>query len=135
MIEDQDGRVLDDGAGHGRSLLLAARQSDSPLPQYGVEPVRELLDARKELGEVGRRLQLLGGRVVTAEQDILPDGVGEEEDILGHKADRALQGLQWKVSQFDAVDEDGSRRRLEESRQEVDQRALSGAGVAHEPTP
>jgi hypothetical protein len=41
LVEDQDGRCLENGAGDGHALLLAARQFQPALADHGIETFRQ----------------------------------------------------------------------------------------------
>jgi RES domain-containing protein len=43
LVQDQNRRILENGAGNGGALPLAAAQSGAPLTDHGVVPVRQLV--------------------------------------------------------------------------------------------
>jgi hypothetical protein len=58
-VEHQDVRVLEDDAGDGDALALAARQLHAPLADLGVVAVREVRDELVGLRRAGRLADLL----------------------------------------------------------------------------
>ena len=68
--------------------------------------------------------------VGASEGDVLRDGVGEEESLLGDEADVVTEVGERVFADGAAVDEDGSRRRVVEAGDEADQRGLAGASGA-----
>jgi hypothetical protein len=46
LVQDQDRRVLEEGAGDGHPLALAAAQLEAVVPDQRVEPPRERADER-----------------------------------------------------------------------------------------
>ena len=58
LVQDQDARVLQDGAGDGHALLLAARQLQAALAHPRVVAVRQAQDEVVDLGQPGGVLDL-----------------------------------------------------------------------------
>ena len=65
-------------------------------------------------------------------RDIFRDGVRKEEWLLRHISDRAPQHGQGDLPHVEAINEDGSRWRIVEPRQQADQRRLPRPGRAHD---
>src|SRR5262245_35191867 len=87
LVEHQDRRRLEDGAGYRYTLLLAARKLQAPLADKRVVALRqghnELMNLRKP-----RRLAHFGGtRAGLAIADIVLDRVIEQHGILRDHAD------------------------------------------------
>lgn len=94
LVEDQDFRIGEDGAGDGEALLLAAREADAPLAYDGVVALLELFDEAGGVG-LGRGVGDLGSRgVAPGVADVFGDGAVEEEDILLDDAQEAAS-LVW----------------------------------------
>jgi hypothetical protein len=66
------------------------------------------------------------------EGDVLLDRRGEEEALLGHHRDVGAEHLERDSGHVDPVDEDGARRDLEDTRDDADQRRLSGPDGTHD---
>ena len=60
VVEDEDARVADEGAGDGGALLLAAGEGDAALADHGVEAAREFEDLVGDVGGRGGFQDLLG---------------------------------------------------------------------------
>ena len=58
LVEDQDARVLEDGAGDGDALLLAAGEFQAALADAGVVALGQAQDEVVHLGEAGGVLDL-----------------------------------------------------------------------------
>ena len=65
FVQDQDGRVAQDGTGDGEALLLPARELDAALADHGVVPLGQPFDKRLRVGDP-RRLAHLRLRSVGA---------------------------------------------------------------------
>ena len=77
LVQQQNGGVLDDGAGDGDALLLPARELQAALACIGVVPVGQPADESVCVCSFGR-LDKLGFRcVVLPVEDVLADGAGE----------------------------------------------------------
>ena len=53
LVEDQDRRRLEDGAGDRHALLLAARELQAALADHGLVAVGQALDERADLRQLG----------------------------------------------------------------------------------
>ncbi len=107
LVQDQDLRIVGEGAGEGEQLLLPDRQRGAPFPEPGFVPPVQAPD--EGVGVDGLRgpdgVARADGAV--SQPDVFHDAPGEEEDVLEHDADRAAQGRQVVGPDIDAVDEDG----------------------------
>src|SRR5205814_7605449 len=91
LIEDEDRRVLEQGAGYSDALLLAARQFEPPLADHrfiflgkdGDEPV----DRRAARGRLDLGLRC----TLAAVADIVADAVVEQHRVLRDDPDRRAQ--------------------------------------------
>src|SRR5712671_3211407 len=87
LVEQQDRRVAQNGAGDRKALTLPAREAHAFLAEKGSEAAWQGI---KELGRMrrlggGADLQLCGAR--SAEADILPRIGAEDHRILRHQSD------------------------------------------------
>ena len=88
LVEHQDRRRLQDGAGDRHALLLAAGEFQAALADQRVVALRQRHDEVVDLGEP-RRLAHLGlARIGFAVADVVFDRVVEQHGILRHHADR-----------------------------------------------
>jgi hypothetical protein len=85
LVQDEDGRVLEDGAGDGHALALAARQARATVAHDGVVAVRQRLDEVVGVGRVGSGDDLLGRGLQPAVADVLAHRAAEERGLLRHQ--------------------------------------------------
>ena len=103
VVEHEDPGVVEQGAGERHALALAARERQAPLADAGVVAVGQGVDEPVGLrGGRGGADLLLGG-VGAAVGDVGPHGVGEEERLLEHHADRAAQGVEAQLAHVDGL--------------------------------
>ena len=62
LVEDQDRRRLEDGAGDRHALLLAARELQPALADHGLVAVGQALDEGADLRQLGGAAHLVLGR-------------------------------------------------------------------------
>ena len=132
VIKDQDGRVLQQGAGDGDALLLAARDGDAALAEDGLIAVLEIHDVVPDISETGRPLDVLRRGFVHTEGDVVGDGIREEEVVLrdigaglSHRADgNAVDVL--------SIHKEGAVGHIVGAEKQVHQRRLACAGLAHD---
>jgi hypothetical protein len=88
LVEDEHGRVPEEGSRQRDALALAARQAQSPFADQGVVAVGKGRD--EVMGSRGSRgsPDLLEARPRTSVGDVLTDAGGEEQRVLEH--DRKL---------------------------------------------
>ena len=122
LVEEQDGRTVEDGAGHHEPLGHAAREGvDRRLGEPGELELLEQL--------VGRlfRLALADAEQAAVEVEVLPTGqLAVEGVLLGHHADHLL-GQRGVGHDVDATDERLTRRGDHPGGQDADRGRLSGA--------
>jgi hypothetical protein len=91
LVEDQDRRVLEDGAGDGDALLLAAGELEAALADHRVIAARQGGDEVVDAGGAGGGLDLAACGAVAPIGDVVADGVVEQHRVLGHHADGGAQ--------------------------------------------
>ena len=82
LIQNHDGGVLQNGAGNGDPLLLAAGEGGAALSHHRMIAVGQRHDKVVALGAPGRLHHLLVSGVGIAEFDVVLNGVVEEIHIL-----------------------------------------------------
>ena len=130
LVEQEDRSGLEQGAGDGETLLLAAGEEASLVPDHGLVAVGLGHDEIVGVGEACRLLDFGLRGVETAEADVLVDRVVEEKALLRHDADLLAQREKGQVAQVSAVDQDSALLRVVEAEQEGKERALSRAAGA-----
>ena len=116
VVEDQDPGVIQQRAGQGDPLTLAAGQAKSPFADHRVVAARQAHD--EVVGARGARRRfdvgVAGARAPVA--DVVPHRLGEQEALLEGDADLAAQRVQGDVPHVMAVDEHGALLRVIEPR-------------------
>ena len=110
VVEDQQPRPADQGAGQRDPLSLPAGEGGAPLAEPGVEPPRERGHEAVGLGRPQRGPHLLVGDV-GAQGDVAADVVVEQERGLRHEGDRRRQLALGELAQVDPVDAGSGPRR------------------------
>ncbi len=128
FIQDQDGSVLEHGAGDGEALLLPAGELDAALADEGVVALRQVVDELVGIGGLGGRDHLGLGGIRAAEEQVLAHRAVEEEDILQDDADLPAQALEGVIVQVAAIQGDGAVGHVVEAGDQADQGGLAHAG-------
>ena len=137
LVEDQDRGVLQQHAGEGDTLALAAGQLDAALADPGgiaamTVPVAKIGHEAVSMGHVGGDDHLVFAGLGPAVADVLQNRAVQQRGILGHHADLGAQALLRHPSDVLAVDQDAPGLQIVEAQQQVDQGRLARAGAAHE---
>src|SRR5688500_14461152 len=132
LVEDQDPRVRKERASEGDELSLAEREARAALLEVRLVAVLEPHD--EVMGTDGLRGgdDLLGARVRLAEGDVVADGAGEQEALLWDDPELATERLLRDGRRVDSVDRDPPLRGVVEAGEQLGDRRLPRAGVAHE---
>lgn len=116
FVEQEDGRVFQEGAGHGEALPFAPAESHAALADFGIQafllPFHEVFGA----GELEGLPQLVVGGVGLAEEEVVPHGAGEEEGVLRDVADALPQAVAAVFGDGHVVDADAAALRIVEAR-------------------
>ena len=132
LVQHHDVGRLEDEAGQGDALLLAAREPVAPLADDGVEAVGQLADQVADL-RLGQGVQDLGlARLRAGVQEVGPQRVVEEVRVLGHHADHVAHRGHGGVPHVDAAEAHRPRRHVVEARHQVRDGRLAGSGGAHQ---
>ena len=127
LVEQQNRRILEDGARQRDALALAARQPRAALAEECVVALRQL--AQKFIGGRGDRgrLDLRIARRRAAVADILARAGAEQHRFLRHQADLRAQVFRPQIREPPIVDQHPSGIRIVEAQQQLEGRALAGA--------
>ena len=130
LIEQQDGRVAQDGAGDGDALALAAGEGDAAGTEMRCHALRQGGDKISRCRRPGCRQH--GGVIGLgpAIADILGHGGGEDHRLLRHQAQAAAQGLGLHQADIGAIDQHAAGLRVAEAQQQLQHRGLARAGGA-----
>ena len=132
LVENQDGRVLQDGTGNAHPLALTTAEPSSAVADIGVVAVFRLHDELVGIGYTGSLLDLLARGIVDAKRDIVEERVVEEDGLLIHIAYELAQVVNAQFLHVDSVDEHLAFLHVVIARDEVDQRRLSPTRLDHQ---
>mgnify|MGYP000687891786 CR=1 FL=1 len=94
LVQDDDGRVLQNGPGDGDALTLSAGELLTRVPGGGVPAVLQTADKLLALGCPGGGEYLLIRGPRSAQPDVLLQGAVKEKVVLGDEADLPGELLQ-----------------------------------------
>ena len=127
LVEDEDGRIAQDGAGDGDPLALAAGEPDAAFPDHGLVARRQDGDEVVGVGEAAGFLHLVFGRVGLAELEVVLDGAVKEVGVLVDDRDLPAEIVCRHGPDVAAADRDGALLRVPEPQQQAHDRGLAGA--------
>ena len=127
LVEKEDRRRLEDGAGDGDTLLFAAGELEAALADFGFVAFRRQPDEAVDLRHPRRLLHLGVGRVPAAVADVVTDGVVEQHRVLRDHADGGAQRCLRDVADIFAVDQDPPAGHVVEAEQQPRNRRLARA--------
>ena len=128
VIQNQNFRLAQYRARDGRPLFLAARKRDAALAHHRVVALREALDLARNAGDFRGFENVLFQRGVHAERDVFAQSVAEKKRVLRHVPDRAPHFRQRIVANRAAVEEQRSRRRIPQPRNQRRERGFAAPG-------
>ena len=132
LVEDEDGRILQNGAGNAHALPLSARETAAAVADVGVESLLRLHDEVVGIGNACRPLHVLARGVFHAESDVIVERVVEEDGLLVDVSDELAQVVDAQLAHVDAVDEHFSLLHVVVAGYQVDERRLAAAALPHE---
>ena len=106
FVEEQDGRILEQGASDGDALFFAHAQAHSTFADFGVELFGEFFDERCGVGGSEGGPEFLVGGVRFAEAEVVGHGAVEEEAFLGDKPDHPAEIIFGEVADILTVERD-----------------------------
>ncbi len=132
LIEDQDGRVFQQGPRNGKALALASAELGSSFSDDGIVRLRQ---ARNKIfcHRVSRGfLNFFERRIGTAIPEVIHDGSVEQECLLGNDADLRPERLDGEIANVLTVDADGPRRYFLKPRNEIGKRRFARSTWANQ---
>ena len=118
IVEDENARVADYGAGDSGALLLSAGKRDAALTDNRVVFVGEAFDVGIEAGDFGGLADLVDVVIREAKGDVAADGFAEEIGVLRNIADGAAQRVERPLADRTAIDEEFAFGSFPEARDE-----------------
>ncbi len=131
LVEEEDLRLVDDGAGDHQALALAAGQRAAAFRDVGVHAHRHVADVLGQARLLGRLPGVLE-RAGAGAADVAEDLGRHHAADLQHDAHLLAQHAHVDRRQVLAVEVDGARRRLLEAEHQAHQRRLAAARRADE---
>ena len=133
LVEDEEFRLVVEGAGEADALALAAGEADAAFANDGFEATGKFVpDEVEDLGGGGGAFESGGVDIFLghAKGDIGGDRVVDEADFLRHVADATAPGAAVVRAERGLVDEDATGARDVEAEDEIDEGGLAAAGGA-----
>src|SRR5579885_1777357 len=127
LVEDEDARIGQQGAGEGDELALAHAQVTPAFANGRIVAVGQLQHQFVQADGAGRLLDLFVCGVQATVANVLADSAGEEELLLQHNADLAAQRTLRHVADIVSIDEDGSLLDVIETRDQAGDCAFARA--------
>src|SRR6185312_16884632 len=130
--EDQNRRVLEDRAGNGEALALAAGERYAFFPDNGVVAFRLVHDERMRAGGAGGGFDLGIGHAIAARGEVAADGVVEQDGFLRDNGDLTPEFRHRDITNIRAADAHRAALGIVEAREQVRERGLARATAADE---
>ena len=115
LVEDEHGRILQEGTRDGHALALTAGELGPALTHQRVETVRERAHEVIERGLGHGRRHLRLARAGAGDQNVIPERIVEEVGVLRHQGDPPAELVQPIVPQVVPAEFHGARARIPES--------------------
>jgi len=128
LIQDQDLRIAQEGAGDRQQLLLALGDVGGFLVDFRLVAVFQGADEVVHIGGVGSGDDFLVAGSGLAVADVVHDRSGEQPGVLQDHAEAVAQVVAREAAGVDAVHVDGAAVELIEAHQQLDDRGLAGPG-------
>ena len=87
IVEDQDSRIADEGAGDCGALLLASGKGDAALTDHRLVAFGKALDVGGDVGGFGGVVDLLVGGGVDSQGNVVTDAIAKQKRLLRDEAD------------------------------------------------
>ena len=132
LVHDEDSGIDEGDTGDRDQLSLTLTEPGSALAKSRLITIRQSTDEFIGMGQPGSGYDFFFGRIRSPVSDIVHHGVAKQERVLQHDADLPSKTLLGHGSNIDAINNDTASRHIPESRQQVDDRRLSGPGRSHD---
>src|SRR5262249_42072751 len=108
LVEQQDRRMAQYGAGYGNSLPLPSRQCDAALAEHSGVALRQGCDEVMGKRCFCRRLDLAPPGLLDAVGDVGGDGIGEQRSLLRYERETGAERCELGLVSRHAVNLDRS---------------------------
>ena len=132
VVEDEDGRALDERPRDGEALLLPARKPHAALAHHRLVARFELADELVCLRDLRGAHDFLFGDVGMGEGDVGVHRVGEEKDVLEDVGELRTERFQRIVADVGAVEGDIPRRHVVDAAQALQKHRFAAARAPHD---
>ena len=132
LIQNEDGGIGNHGAGKGEELLLADGQAAAPFAQYSVIALFQPHDEVMGIHRFGSSYDFIIRCVKLSIADVVPDGAGEQEVVLGHDAHLPPQAFDGNLLHVMAVDVHMALLNVVKTADQIDDGGFSGSGRSHQ---
>jgi hypothetical protein len=132
FIQDQQTRVLEDGAGDGDALFFTAGEFEAAFADAGVVAVGQAEDEIVDLGQAGGVFDLVLGGAGAAVGDVVADGVIEQHGVLRDDADCVPQAGLGVIADISAVDHYAPGGDVVEAEEQAGDGGFAGAGGSND---
>ena len=133
LIQDQDGRVREEGARDRHALALAAGQLHAALAHHRVIALGQAHDEVVRAGLPRRVLDLGLRRAGPAVGDVLGQRAVEQDGLLLHDRDLTAQRGLLRLGDVLSVDQDAAFVDVVQALDQLDERGLARTRMAHQP--
>src|SRR6185312_943130 len=130
FVEDEDGRILQQGASNRDALALSSGKPHTALANYRVIAGGETHDEVMGQRRVGRDFHLLHGNVRTSVGYVVSYGVVEQHRLLSHQSDLVAERAHGYIAQIVSVDQNCAGGDIKKSRQQSHQSGFTGSAGA-----
>lgn len=135
LVQHQDGEVGQERAGEGEPLALPAGQPGTVLADERVEPVGQAVGPVQQPSPRQRVAQVVLGRVLLRQQQVLAHRTVEEVRVLGAQPDQPPHVVPVHGVGVHPAERVGARTGVQEPQQHLRERRLAGTGGAHDGDP
>ena len=132
FVEDENRRVLQNRAGDGEPLALAAGERHAFFADDGVKTVRLFHDEIVGVGMARGGDDFIARCTGPAQFDVPADGVVEQDGFLGDDGDLISQIARGDAADVHAADADDAPLRVIKSQEQIGERGFAGAAGADE---
>src|ERR1035437_522577 len=132
FIQDENGGIFQKSARNRQPLALAAGEIGAALAQHRVVALRQSADEFIGFGGACRSFDLGPRCVGAAIGNVLGDRQREQKRLLEHQGDLAAQARQPHIAQVLPIDQNPPLGRIENARDQADQRTLSRSSWSHQ---
>ena len=132
LVQQEEGRIVEEGAGHADALALAAGEGTAQLAHRGIVALGQLPDETVQRRLFAGRFHLGTGGIAPGNFDIVLDGVVEQFRLLRHKALLRPQRSGIHAADVLCTKADAAAGNIPETEQQPQEGGFSAAGAARD---